>query len=364
MARHVFMTGFPGFIGSQLIDRLARREADIRFTLLIQEKMREAANAALAKLDAVHRGLAGRTTLLAGDISRPQLGLSDADYQKLAGSITNVWHLAAIYDLAVPEAIAYRVNVVGTSNVLDLCQDAKNLERLDYVSTCYVAGKRGGVVKEDDLDEGQGFKNHYESTKCWAEMEVRRRMKRVPTCVHRPGIVVGDSKTGQTDKYDGPYFVITLFMRLPGWLPMVNIGDGKARVNIVPVDFVVDAMAALMFNPKSIGQTVALADPNPHTAKEIVERLLEVLGRGKPVASLPSGMVERALESGKVRQLVKVPREAVIYFNHDVEFDTANQRRLLEGSGVRCPDLLDILPTLVEYVKANPDKAFLDGRRF
>jgi nucleoside-diphosphate-sugar epimerase len=195
-------------------------------------------------------------------------------------------------------------------------------------------------------------------------MEVRRRMHRIPTCIHRPGIVVGDSHTGMTDKYDGPYFVITLFMRLPSWLPMVNIGDGKSRVNIVPVDFVVDGMAALMFKKEALGQTVALADPAPHTSQEIVERLLEVLGRGKPVANLPPGMVERALESGKVRQLVKVPREAVVYFNHDVEFDTANQRRLLEGTGVRCPDFLDILPTLVDYVRQNPDKAFLDGRRF
>jgi len=364
MARHVFMTGFPGFIASQLVDRLATRDGDMAFTFVVQEHMRSHAEAAVAKLDAAHRGLAGRTRLVNGDITKQWLGMDEATYKKLAAEITNVWHLAAVYDLAVPEAVAYRVNVIGTSNVLDLCQDAKRLERLDYVSTCYVSGQRGGRVLENELDEGQTFKNHYESTKCWAEMEVRRRMHRLPVCIHRPGIVVGDSRTGDTDKYDGPYFVINLFMRLPGWLPMVNIGDGKARVNIVPVDFVVDAMAALMFEPKAIGQTVALADPSPHTAREIIEGLLEVLGRGKPLANVPAGMVEKALDVDRLRQLVKVPREAVIYFNHQVEYDTSNQQRLLAGTGVRCPDLIEILPTLVDYVKRNPDKQFLDGRRF
>jgi len=364
MARHVFMTGFPGFIASQLVDRLAARDADMRFTLLVQEHLLDHAHAAVSQLEAGRTGLGGRCRLVTGDITRPWLGMKEDEYKRLAAEISHVWHLAAVYDLSVPEPVAYRVNVIGTANVLDLCQDAAHLERLDYVSTCYVAGLRTGMVLETELDEGQKFKNHYESTKCWAEMEVRRRMHRLPVCIHRPGIVVGDSHTGQTDKYDGPYFVINLFLRLPSWLPMVNIGDGKARVNIVPVDFVVDGMAALGFEPKAIGQTVQLADPNPHTAREIIEGLLATLGRGKPLANLPSGLVERALGVDGLRRMVKVPREAVIYFNHDVQFDTSNQRRLLEGTGVSCPDLLEILPTLVNYVKEHPDKTFLDGRRF
>src|SRR5262245_46733484 len=155
MARHVFMTGFPGFIGSQLIDRLARRDPEMRFSLLIQAHMRAPAEAALAKLAEVHPGLAGRTTLVPGDITAVRLGLPAADYRRLAAEITHVWHLAAVYDLAVPEAVAYRVNVIGTGNVLDLCQAAGKLERLDYVSTCYVAGRRHGQVLESELDEGQ-----------------------------------------------------------------------------------------------------------------------------------------------------------------------------------------------------------------
>jgi thioester reductase-like protein len=285
-------------------------------------------------------------------------------YRRETERATHVWHLAAVYDLAVPEPIAYRVNVLGTAHVLDFCEDAAKLERLDYVSTCYVSGARTGVVREAELDEGQRFKNHYESTKAWAEMEVRRRMHRMPVCIHRPGIVVGDSRTGETDKYDGPYFLIKLFMRLPGWLPMVNVGEGGSRVNLVPVDFLCDAMAAVWTKQEAIGHTIQWADPNPHLARDIIARLLEILGRRKPLGTVSPDLVEKALHVEQLRALAQVPREAVIYFNHDVVYDTENQRWLLDGTGVRCPDLMSYLPTLVAYVQEHPEKQFIDGRRF
>lgn len=364
MPGHIFLTGFPGFIASQLIDRIVAHDDGVSFTFIVQQHLLGAAEKSIERHDAEHPGLADRTTLVVGDITQPYLGMGEKAYDRECERVTQVWHLAAVYDLAVPEHVAYRVNVLGTGNVLDLCEDAEHLERLDYISTCYVSGQRSGRVLESELDEGQRFKNHYESTKAWAEMEVRRRMHRIPTCIHRPAIVVGDSHTGHTDKYDGPYFVINLFMRLPSWLPMVNIGDGTVRVNIVPVDFVVDAMAAIGRNRDAIGKTVALADPNPHTAREIIERVLEVLGMRRPLADVPAELVERALSMRRLRQLVQVPKEAVIYFNHEVEYDTRNQQALLEGTGIRCPDLLETMPTLIDYVRRNPDKSFLDERTF
>lgn len=362
MQRNVLLTGFPGFISKQLIRRLVSVDGQARFTLLIQEHLRDAAEAAVAELDRELSGFARRSELVAGDITRPKLGIDDVSFARICSETTHVWHLAAIYDLAVPEAVAYRVNVIGTANVLDFCSECKNLARLDYVSTCYVSGTRTGTVLESELDEGQGFKNHYESTKCWAEMEVRRRQHALPIAIHRPGIVVGDSRTGYTDKYDGPYYVIKLLMRLPFWVPMVNIGKGDARPNIVPVDFVVDAMAELWTQDGGVGKTFALADPSPHTSKDIVETILESLGRRPPLGRVPNALVERALGIHAVRKLVEIPKEAVIYFNHEVFYDTSNTTAALSGSGVRCPDLLAILPTLVDYVRTHPEKEFLDAR--
>ena len=363
MQRNVFLTGFPGFIAKQLLRRLARRDPGAHFTFLIQESLRGTAEAALAELERDHPGFRARSELCAGDITLARLGLDDLTYDRLVEKITHVWHLAAIYDLSVPEVAAYNVNVVGTGNMLDFAASCSQLRRLDYVSTCYVSGTRKGTVLEDELDEGQSFKNHYESTKCWAEVEVRRRMDQLPIAIHRPSIVVGDSQSGYTDKYDGPYFIVRLLMRLPAWMPMPNIGDGLAHPNIAPVDFVVDAMAEIWSQENTTGKTFALADPNPHTSQHIIETTLATLGKKPPRGSVPSSWLEGALRLPPLRKLVKIPREAVIYFNHEVFYDTTNTRAALEGSGIRCPDFLAILPTLIDYVRTHPEKGFLDNRK-
>ena len=128
-----------------------------------------------------------------------------------------MWHLAAVYDLAVPPEIARRVNVDGTANVVDLCHSLPRLRRLQYVSTCYVSGRYAGEFGEDVLAEGQPFRNHYESTKYDAEQLVRDAMAGgLPATIYRPGIVVGDSTTGETLKYDGPYFIAGFLRRQPG----------------------------------------------------------------------------------------------------------------------------------------------------
>lgn len=362
MASKVFMTGFPGFIAQRLVDRLLARDPEATFIFLIEDRMRGVADATIKGMEKPHPGFIESTEVLTGDISKPLLGLSPEEYRELCRKATHVWHLAAIYDLSVPQARAYRVNVVGTANILDLCEACEALVRLDYVSTCYVAGDRTGPVLESELDCGQGFKNHYESTKCWAEMEVRRRMDRIPTAVHRPSVVLGDSRTGETDKYDGPYFLINLLAKLPTFLPMVHIGPSKAAVNLVPVDFLVEAMAEIGQRNEALGLTIHLADPMPHQAREIMESLLSIMGFGKPLATVPTQVVEEMLGIKLVRDLVKIPQELVTYFNHAVSFDTQNQRKLLEGSGIACPDLLSYLPTLIEYVRKHPDKPFLDGR--
>ncbi len=360
----VFMTGFPGFIAKRLVDRLLRKDPAADFCFLVEARLRSLAEDSLAALDERHPGVRARSRILLGDITAPRLGLDEPSYRAEAARTTHAWHLAAIYNLAVPASVAYRVNVLGTAAVLDFCQECPRLERLDYVSTCYVSGTRTGRILESELDVGQGFKNHYESTKCWAELEVRRRMPRLPVAIHRPGIVVGDSRTGETDKYDGPYFVMKLLAKLPSWLPMVNIGEGRARVNLVPVDFLVDAMAELASRRESIGLTFQHADPRAHTSREIMAAILEALGYRKPLVGLPGPLVERALGVPALRNLVKIPQETVIYFNHEAVYDATNLERLLAGSGIACPDFLSYVGVLVDYVRRYPEKPFLDGRSF
>ncbi len=191
-----------------------------------------------------------RIELLTGDIATRGLGLGAEDWQRLSAEVTHVHHLAAIYNLAVPLELAQRVNVDGTGNVLELCLAAERLQRLMYVSTAYVAGMRTGVVYEHELSLGQRHKNHYESTKFQAELWVQQLMDRVPTTILRPAIVVGDSQTGETEKFDGPYFLLrTIAQAHRNRRPVPQFGRARATFNVVPVDYVVAALIALTDDP-------------------------------------------------------------------------------------------------------------------
>src|SRR5215210_8657172 len=224
----------------------------------------------------------GRIEVLRGDITERRLGLSDERYERLAGELTTIYHLAAVYDLAVPLDLATKVNVDGTGNVLGLCEDCERLERLHYVSTAYVAGDRTGNVYEHELALGQGFKNHYESTKFQAEVWMRQAMGRVPVTVYRPAIVVGDSRTGETSKFDGPYYLLRMISQLSGRrMPLPQMGT-EAPFNVVPVDVVVEGIAQLSLHPDAVGDTVHLVDPEPLSSRELVEALAQEYAGRQP----------------------------------------------------------------------------------
>jgi len=363
MANITFMTGFPGFLARHLIARLARSDPEQRFVFLVQRHLLDQAKASIQSQDATIPGLAERCDLVVGDITAGEdLGLSTSDLA-LARKATRVWHMAAIYNLAIDLPAAYRVNVTGTANVLDFCRRCDKLERLLYVSTCYVSGDRTGRVLEDELDNGQGFKNHYESTKCWAEIEVRRNMEQIPTSVFRPSVVVGDSKTGDTDKYDGPYYLIRALLKVPTWIPIPFIGPGRAALNVVPVDFLTRAMAALSGMDDALGKTFHMADPDPVPNREVLKAMVELTGHRLLAVTAPSNLVERLSSLRFMEEYLQMPAQTTTYINHEVLYDTANTTRMLEGTGISCPNFLSYLPIMVDYVKRNPNKSFLDGRK-
>lgn len=359
----VLITGYPGFLAGRLLEELLDRQAQARYTFLVLPRMRELAERRLAQLTERRPALdEARFAIVEGDITQPRMGLDGDTWARLTQGVGVVWHLAALYDLAVDEQVAYRVNVTGTIHVLDFCEACQDFERLNYISTCYVSGNRTGMIYEDELDRGQSHKNHYEETKFWAEVEVQRRASELPVVILRPGIVVGDSRTGRTDKYDGPYYIFKLLDRLPGWLPLVNLGKGDAVVNLVPVDFVAAAMAHIGLSPGHDGGVFQLADPNPMRARDILAMVLDVLGRPPARGALPSKLIDGLMTSHKVEKLLGVPRESVVYFNHDARYDSTHTQRALSDSQVRCPHLSTYLTTLIDYFLQHPDKDFLDDR--
>lgn len=351
----VLLNGFPGFLADHLLRNLADdRQAPIH--ILSLPSTVEMARTRLTTMEKDWPGLKNRWTVHPGDISKPDLGLQEKTYDELTSEIGVVWHLAAIYDLAVEAQLAYRVNVGGTGYILDFCEACTDFHRLNYVSTCYVSGDRTGTIYEDELDRGQHHKNHYEATKFWAEVEVQRRRKDIPTTIFRPGIVVGNSITGETNKYDGPYYIFQLLHRLPEWMPFPNIGSGNAVVNLVPIDVIARALSALGKHEETRGQTLHLADPHPMTAQQIVNQVLALLGRRPTVGRLPASWVERALDNKTVSAWTGVPKEALVYFNHDARYDTTRASSHLEKLDIHIPHLSIYLNNLVDFYLRHPDE--------
>jgi thioester reductase-like protein len=308
--------------------------------------------------DAAHAAageLAGgeRLEVLEGDIAQRRLALSDSDWQRLTSEVESVFHLAAIYDLSVPLEVAQRVNVDGTGNVLELCTACQRLERLNYVSTAYVAGVRQGVVYEHELTLGQDFKNHYESTKFQAEVWVRDAMDRVPATIYRPAIVVGDSRTGETQKFDGPYFMLRViaWSERRGW-PIPQFGRSGAPFNVVPVDFVIDALIAGAGEESAAGETLHLVDPEPVTAGELLATLSSEYAGRKPGYRVPPGLVAASLRIPAVRAAFGgAPGESIRYLNHPVRFDTRRAADVLSRAGLRVPRFQEYAPAMVRFFR-------------
>lgn len=354
---HTLLTGFPGFLSFELLKRLATRQPEARFTLLVLPVMCAVADRMLHELCLEVPSLKGRCQLVEGDISRPRLGLDPARYAELTSSVTLVWHLAALYNLAVKEEVAYQVNLEGTRQVLRFCQACGDaFERLNYISTCYVSGDRTGSILERELVQGQAFKNHYESSKFWAEVEVQRHFSSLPITIFRPSIVVGDSRTGRIVKYDGPYYIFRLIDRLPAWFPLLNIGAGDAYVNLVPVDFVSEAMAHLGTTAGHDGQVFHLADPAPMKARDVLQLVSTAFDRKGAVGSLPAPMIERLLARSKTtRDMLDLPAEVLTYFNHLASYDTRNLEGALLPTTIRAPHLSTYLSVLLDFYRANPE---------
>ena len=344
------LTGFPGFIGRRLVRALLADTPDRPIIALVEERMAETARRLAAEISP-------SIEVLTGDISKRRLGVDDPTWDRLKAEVTHVHHLAAIYDLAVPVEIAQRVNVDGTGNVLELCLAAQNFERLAYVSTAYVAGDRTGVVYEHELVMGQGFKNHYESTKFQAEVWVRELTDRVPTTILRPAIVVGDSTSGETEKFDGPYYLLRAISRMARLgQPVVQFGASEAKFNVVPVDFVVAAIAAAGTADNTLGATLHLVDPDPLTTKELLTTLSETYAGRAPRGKLAPKLLEASLRSKPIRDAFGgTPRESIAYLNHPVTFDTRQAEDVLSPHGLRPPRFTDYVENMVRFFRDHED---------
>jgi thioester reductase-like protein len=347
----LLLTGATGMVGREILARAARDRRFDRIVCLVRPPLdRLAALLANSGVSAPPH-----VQVISGDVTEPGLGITNP---VALVDVTHVVHCAATVVFDHPIAEARAINVAGTRGILDLCRRLPALERLDAVSTCYVAGKRDDLVREADLDHDRGFHNSYEQTKYESEQLLRAAMRDLPIAVHRPSIVVGDSRTGRTGSWKVLYWPLKVMAR--GWLPVVPY-DPDGRLDIVPVDFVADAILTLAGDPTAIGRTFHLAagPGRDATIGALADHLSVRFERRKPIRVrplwwrrvvrpammlIPSGTLRRTLRTG----LVYRP-----YLGLRLQFDTSEADGHLGRAGVRCPRVLDYIDTIVDAAIAS-----------
>ncbi len=349
----IFLTGFPGFIAERLVKHLAN--PDTQFFLLVQQPFVEKAMNAVERISKETAVPLENFAILEGDITRKNLGIGVDDLATVRVETTDVFHLAAVYDLDVKKDLAFSVNVEGTKNVNDFVGSLWNLRRYNYISTCYVAGKRKGKILETELEHKVGFRNFYEETKYLAEVSVEEMKAEFPVTVFRPSVVVGDSETGETAKYDGIYYLIKYLQKSPALLRLLNVGNKNVRLNLVPVDFVVESIAALSKDDETIGKTIALADPNPLTTEQLFDTIAKILTGKESVIKPPSFITEKSLYLPFSPPLTGLPHSGVPYFFLSQTYDTSISENLLQNHKIACPNFKTYAENLIKFVEKHPE---------
>lgn len=356
MGNVYFFTGYPGFIANQLITGLIAKRQDIEMIYVLslptmKQKGEEWKRNLVQKFSFPEE----RFQIIEGDITQEDLGIDTVNQKRLQKSITHLFHLAAIYDLAVKRDIAYKVNVQGTDHVNLWARKLAKLKHYIYFSTAYVAGRRKGKLLETELIQPESFKNFYEETKFAAEVLVERMKPLLPVTIIRPGIVKGHSKSGETIKFDGPYMILNILDQLRKMPFFPLIGSGETVVNLVPIDFIVNSVLYLSHADKAVGKTYHLTDPNPYKVKELYQMFLKEMLNKQPKGMIPLGTARALLSLSSIRKKLRAEKEVLEYFAWQAQFDSSQAQEDLKEAGIHCPDFKLQVPSMVRFYLVNKD---------
>ncbi|MGE5104115.1 MAG: SDR family oxidoreductase [Betaproteobacteria bacterium] len=359
-----FVTGATGFIGSYLLPRLIAREG--RIHVLVREGSLER----LALLRAAWGVDDKRVVAVVGDLTAPGLGIAAADRRKLAGKVRHFFHLAAIYDIQASAEAQFAANVEGTRHAVAFAE-AIGAGCFHHVSSIAAAGLYEGVFREDMFEEAEELDHPYFRTKHEAEGVVRRECSR-PFRIYRPGFVVGHSKTGQIDKIDGPYYFFKAIQKmrelLPPWMPTIGVEGG--RINIVPVDYVVDALDFIAHKRGLDGKCFHLTDPAPHRVGEVLNIFAQAAHaprmtmriNAKLFGFIPAPILYGLGSLAPVKRAMRVvlndlgiPRDVLPFINWPTRYDNREAAKALKGSGIAVPPLASYAVKIWDYWERNLD---------
>ena len=360
------ITGGTGFIGHNLIGELLQQKKNATIYVLVRKGSKQ-------KLEALKKEWgsgAKRVIPITGDLTKSMLGVPAKKRRELEGKIDHVFHLAAVYDLMADAESQVRVNVDGTQNVVRLADDIK-AKRFHHMSSIAAAGLYSGIFREDMFEEAQGLDNAYFRTKHDSESVVRRECN-MPWRIYRPGIVVGHSETGVIDKIDGPYYFFKLIQKMrkmmPSWMPTLGLEGG--RINIVPVDYVVNATIFIAHKAKLDGQCFHLTDPKPKRIGEVLNLFARAAHAPQMTMRIDARIfnyIPATITAGlrmlpPVRRITKhvmkdlgLPPDMMKFVNYPTKFDNRETEKALKGSGIMVPRLDDYAWRLWDYWERHLD---------
>lgn len=342
------ITGFPTFRARKMAEHILQAEPQTLVYLIVRSKFLKEAEEHLERLPKAERE---RAIILEGDAAAMDLGLSGKEHRKLASEVDRIHHVAQVTYLGVDRETAEQLNVRGTQEIIELAKVCGSLKSLVLHSTAQVAGSRTGLVRESELEKGQSFRNVVEETRARAERLARAKMNELPIAVVRPTTIVGDSQTGEVDRFDGPYLLILLIITSPAEIAVPLPGRGDAHLHLVPIDYVVRASHAIGRHPRAAGKTFHLVDPNPLTAKQIFELVARAGGKRTPRGFIPTNLTKALLRTPGLERFAKSPRAFVEQLATPVRFDARNTEEILAGSGIICPPFESYVDQLVAYVR-------------
>jgi len=360
-----FVTGGSGFIGKRLIRALLERP-DAHVYVLLRNPCADR----LAELFRFWGAAAARVTTIKGDVTERYLGVEADQLEQIAGKIDHFFHLAAIYDLEADPEAEMRTNIEGTRNAVALAA-AIGSKRFHHMSSIAAVGLYQGVFREDMFEEAENLEHPYFASKHESEKLVRNEC-RIPWRIYRPGLVVGDSRTGEMDKIDGPYYFFKSIQKmrklLPSWMPSIGIEGG--RINLVPVDFVVAALVHLAHMEGEDGRCFHLTDPHPHRVGDILNIFaraahapdMTIRLNAALLRLIPSGVVTTLMALTPTRRIRKaamkdlgLPEDILNFVNYPTRFDNREAARLLEPAGIRVPPLEDYAWRIWDYWERHLD---------
>jgi len=359
-----FITGGTGFIGRNFIDKLKDREGDIYVLTRA---------ASMHKFEELQQRMgehSDRLIPVQGDLKQALLGVDEATIADLKGKIRHFCHFAAIYDIGASAEAQTATNIDGTRNAIRLAE-AVDAGCFEHVSSIAAGGLYPGTFREDMFDEAENLDHPYFSTKHDSEGIVRNECQ-VPWRVYRPAMVVGNSKTGEIDKIDGAYYFFKSLQKirnvLPQWFPLIGIEGGK--FNIVPVDYVVDAMDHIAHLDDLDGRCFHLTDPEHHSMGNMMNIFADA-GHAprfnmrldtRMFGFIPSFVRTTLAGLPPIKRIINtllddmgLPDSVTMFMNYPTRYDNRDAERALKGSGISCPELRDYAPVLWDYWERNLD---------